>query len=238
MIFVQDVFKYGFSVSETELLPLALYSVYGGYMRVLVAIIIVIFQSITFAADFVAGKDYQVLSNAEPSKQTNQPVVVTEFFSYGCPWCYQLDKPLHDFIKKQGSKVELKQIPVVFQPEWNVYAKAYYAAKRLNKLDTLGPALFKAIQEDKQKLDTNKAMAAFFVQHGIDKETADSAFFRSPTIDMDVNQGNLAMAKYRIRGVPAVVVDGHYKVDLAMAGKVDRFFSILGYLIHLADKKE
>lgn len=206
-------------------------------MRVLVVITVIFFQSLTFASGFVAGKDYEVLSNDSLPKQTGQPVVVTEFFSYGCPWCYQLNKPLHDFIKKQGKQVELAQVPVVFQPGWNVYAKAFYAAKRLNKLDTLGPAIFKAIQEDNKKLDNDKAMVAFFIEHGVDKETAESAFYRSPTIDMDVKQGNLAMAKYRVRGVPAVVVNGRYKLDLAMAGQVDRFFVILDFLIHQVKDK-
>ncbi len=206
-------------------------------MRLLTAIVIVFFQCITYAEGFIAGKDYAVLSSPARARQASQPVVVTEFFSYGCPWCYKLNKPLHDFIKKQDNKVELKQIPVVFHPEWKWYAKAYYSAKRLNKLDSLSPALFKAIQEDKQKLDSAKAMVAFFEQHGVSKEMAESAFYRSPTIDMDVNQGNIIMANYGIRGVPAVVVSGHYKVDLAMAGNIDRFFAILDFLIQRADKK-
>ena len=203
-------------------------------MKRLGTIIFVFFQSMVFASGFVAGKDYEVLPNA-PTSKPSKPAVVTEFFSYGCPWCYQLNKPLHDFIKKQGNEVKLKQVPVLFQPGWNVYAKAYYAAKRLNKLDTLSPALFKAIQEDKKKLDNDKAMVAFFIEHGVDKETAESAFYRSPTIDADVTQGSLAMVKYRIRGVPAVIVNDRYKLDLSMAGKVDRFFAILDFLIHRDD---
>lgn len=206
-------------------------------MKRLAGFILVFFQSILFAAGFVVGKDYEVISGA-PAPKSGQPVEVMEFFSYGCPWCYQLNKPLHEFIKKQGKQVELTQVPVVFQPGWHVYAKAYYAAKRLNKLETLGPAIFKAVQEDNKKLNNNKSMVAFFVEHGIDKETAESAFYNSPTIDTDVKQGNMAMAKYRIRGVPAVVVNGRYKVDLAMAKKMDRFFAILDFLIHRADSKD
>jgi thiol:disulfide interchange protein DsbA len=208
----------------------------GGFMKRVVALVLSLVSGMCLAAGFVAGKDYEVLSDA-PKIQPGKPVLVAEFFSYGCPWCYQLNKPLHEFINKQGKQVEFQQVPVVFQPGWNVYAKAYYAAKRLNKLDTLGPAIFKAVQEDKKKLDNDKAMVDFFVEQGVDKETAESAFFRSPTIDSDVNQGNLAMAKYRIRGVPAVVVNGRYKVDLSMAGKVDRFFAILDFLIHQVDSK-
>lgn len=204
-------------------------------LKRILSVYLLVVVSIGFAAEFQAGKDYQVLP--EGKNQSSANVEVTEFFSYGCPWCYKLEKPLHQFIKKQGAQVNLKQIPVVFQPGWQVYAKAFYTAKRLNQLEKLSPAIFKAIQDDNQTLNTNKAMVAFFVDQGIDKATAENAFLRSPTIDSDVKQGSMAMVKYRIRGVPAVVVNGHYKLDLSMAKGIDRFFEILTYVISLEQKR-
>ena len=130
-----------------------------------------------------------------------------------------------------GKNVHLERIPVVFKPEWDLYAKAYYTAKTLALSDKLNPALFKAIQEDKRPLNTKQSMIDFFTSQGVDREIAKSAFESSPTIDMRVSNGMSLMASYQISGVPAFVVNNKYKTDLQMAGSPQRLFEILDYLM-------
>ena len=82
----------------------------------------------TFAMTLVEGKDYQVVG--EPPEKA-QKVSVIEFFSYGCPWCYQLEKPLQAWVKKNKQRIQFERVPVVFHPEWEIYAKAYYTLQVL-----------------------------------------------------------------------------------------------------------
>ena len=104
------------------------------------------------ANTFVEGKDYQVVVNAQALK--NKTPLIQEFFSYGCPWCYKIETPLHAWIGKMGKNVEFERVPVVFKPSWELYAKAYYTAKTLALSEKINPALFKAIQIDKKSLDS------------------------------------------------------------------------------------
>lgn len=190
--------------------------------------LILFLPSIVLAAEFTQGKDYQLLAN--PKAKPDHQVVIVEFFSYGCPWCYRIEAPLHEWLGKREGKVQLLRVPVVFKANWELYAKAYYTAKILALSDKLDPLLFKTIQTEKNSLDNTQAMIRFFVSQGIDKEIAKSAFENSPTVDMQVSKGMQLMTTYLINAVPAFVVNNQYKTDLQMAGSPERLFQILDYL--------
>ena len=169
------------------------------------------FPVLALASDFVEGKDYQVISKGSAIAQTEP--TVTEFFSYGCPWCYKMETPLNEWAGKQGKSVQMERVPVVFRPVWELYAKAYYTASSLALSDKFNSLLFNAIQDKKQTLGSNQSMVDFFVANGVDKETAKSAFESSPTIELQVKQGMALMAKYQVNAVPAFVVNKTYKTD-------------------------
>lgn len=190
-----------------------------------------ILPGLVLAANFKEGVDYLVVSNPQAKEIPNKKTLVTEFFSYGCPWCYKIDAPLNQWALNMKSGIELERVPVVFKPEWNIYAKAYYTAKTLALSDKLNPKLFKAIQDDKNPLSSNQSMTDFFVVNDVDKEIAKSAFENSPTIDMKVQNGMTLLANYQIKGVPAFVVNNKYQTDLQMAGNQERLFQILDYLV-------
>lgn len=184
--------------------------------------------AIAFAATFVEGKDYVVVSN--PQSAPSKTPIIQEFFSYGCPWCYKIETPLNEWANSLGKNVQFERVPVVFKPSWELYAKAYYTAKTLALSNKLNPALFKAIQVEHQTLDSKQAMIHFFTTHGVDREIAKSAFENSPTIDMKVQTGMGLMGTYQISAVPAFVVNNKYKTDLQLAGSPERLLQILDFL--------
>ncbi|MCC5792735.1 MAG: thiol:disulfide interchange protein DsbA/DsbL [Legionellaceae bacterium] len=183
------------------------------------------------ASPFVAGKDYQILKANQTTPTVEKPVSVLEFFSYGCPWCYKLNAPLEQWAKTHQKQVRLERVPVVFHAEWRLYAKAYYAAQLLGIEPEMTPALFRAIQDKKEKLDSADSMSAFFIKQGVDEATARSAFSHSPTLELQLKAGLQTMGQYHIQAVPAVVIGQRYKTDLQMAGSVERFFEILDMLL-------
>lgn len=187
---------------------------------------------IALASEFIEGKDYKLVTSAVQTDTKNKTPVVTEFFSYGCPWCYKIDPFVTEWVEKMKGHIQFEQVPVVFKPDWELYAKAYYTAKTLAMASKLSPQLFKSIQEEKRPLTSKRAMIDFFVAHGVDKEIATSAFENSSTIDMRVQNGMTLMAGYQINAIPAFVVKNKYKTDLQMAGSKERLFEILAYLVN------
>lgn len=189
-----------------------------------------LFMSLVVHAEtFVAGSDYQIMS--EKPLVSAGKARVTEFFSYGCPWCYRLDTPLSLWVKAHARQINFSRVPVVFHKEWETYAKAFYTLEQLHLESQLSPALFKAIAEKPQAYTQNDTMVALLTAQGVDKATATSAFTHSLTIDMALKAGNQAMARYYINTVPAFVVNGRYKTDLQMAKNQTRLFQILDFLI-------
>ncbi len=191
--------------------------------------LILLLPTLLFAAEFIEGTDYQVVASA--ALEHNKTPMVMEFFSYGCPWCYKIEAPVNEWIASYQGKVAIEKVPVVFKPEWELYAKAYYTAKTLAMTNKLNPALFKAIQVEKKSLNSNQEMINFFVAHGLDREIAKSAFEHSPTIDMQIKNGMNLMTHYQINGVPAFVINNKYKTDLRMAGSPERLLEIMSYLL-------
>ncbi len=188
--------------------------------------VLMFLPSLAFASAFVAGKDYQVLPS--PQEKSAKPSVI-EFFSYGCPWCYRIEKPLNQWLEEKD--IDFQRVAVVFNKEWENYSKAYYTAKSLGLADKLSPLLFNAIQEENKPLSSNQKMIDFFVEHGVSREIAKSAFNYSPTIDLQVNEGMRLMGKYQVNAVPAFVVNKQYRTDLQMAQTPERLLKILNYLI-------
>ena len=182
---------------------------------------------------FVAGKDYKVLDKVYIPSEKVKPgtVTVKEFFSYGCPWCFKLEYYANKWKKDLPKHIEFYKVPVVFEPEWTLYAKAYYTADILGIENKLSPALFSEIQINKKPLDTVKSMTQFFIDNGVAEKVAKSAFSSSPTIDAKVAEGIEQMQKLQVNAVPSFVINNHYKVDIAMAeGDSDKLFRVIGFL--------
>ncbi len=209
-------------------------------LKLFVAIIFFLTPFVTAAEDFVVGKDYEIVSNFSDSAPVNSKVEVIEFFSFGCPWCYRIEPTLMAWVKQQGDNIQFSRVPVVFNQTWVNYAKAYYTVQGLGLDAKLTPLLFKEIQSKKEgeALKSSEEMIKFFTDQGVELATAKSAFENSTTIDMEVKEGTNLMARYRVKGVPAVVINNQYKTDLQMAKSETRFLQILDFLVAKAGRKE
>ncbi|MBA2652836.1 MAG: thiol:disulfide interchange protein DsbA/DsbL [Tatlockia sp.] len=208
-------------------------------LKRLVLIILLVLPLIAAAEDFVAGTDYVLIKNGAETGTDKTKVRVDEFFSYGCHWCYQIDSALVAWVKQKGNTIQFSKVPVVFNEDWIFYAKAYYTAQRLGLDEKLNPILFKEIQgKTKRALASNQAMIDFFIAQGVDPATAKSAFENSTTIDLEVKQGTGLMARYQIKGIPAVIINNQYKADLQMAKSEGRFIKILDFLVSKAKEEK
>lgn len=186
------------------------------------------------AAAEIDQRSFVTLSEQAQSAAPKQAgvITVTEFFSFGCPWCYKIEKELTKWRRKLPKNVKFSRVPVVFERGWDVYAKAYYTAEILGISNRVAHNLFNAIQEKEQKLNTNQAMADYFIKKGVDPKIAKSAFFSSPTVDSRVRAGMQLMQLYQIRAVPAFVINGKYLVNVAaMKGDTEKLFHVLSFLV-------
>jgi thiol:disulfide interchange protein DsbA len=192
---------------------------------------------LAMSADYIEGQDYEVIQGANAATHKGGHVHVTEFFSYGCPWCYRLDAAVAQWVVGKGRAIQFSRVPVVFHTGWDNYARAYYLIDSLSLGKTVHDKLFKAIIVDKQPLTRPQDMIAFFTTNGVDATLADSAFSYSPSIELRLKADAALMAQYQMNAVPTLVVNRQYKTNLQMAKSEVRLFAIANYLVDKVNKE-
>ena len=138
-------------------------------------------------------------------------VQVVEFFWYGCGHCYNLEPHLQRWLKNKPENVEFEHIPVIFNRENVVmHAKTYYALKLLGKAEQLHDGIFKAMHEEKRRMNTQEEMEKFLAEQGVDIEAYRKAM-KSFAVQTQARRAAILGQRFDVRGVPAIVVDGKYR---------------------------
>jgi protein dithiol oxidoreductase (disulfide-forming) len=162
------------------------------------------------------GTDYRVLQPAQPT-ESGKKVEVTEFFWYSCPHCAAFDPALSAWVKKQGDKIDFKQVPVVFRDSFIPQQKMYYALEAMGKTGEMNPKIFHAIHVDRQTVDTDDTILDFVVKQGIDKKTF-TALYNSFGIQTKVRRAAQLQESYKVDGVPMIAIGGRYVTSPSIAG--------------------
>ena len=194
-------------------------------------ILLILMPMFAASAPIIEGKDYEVIKGVDSVAGNTGVAEVMEFFSYGCPWCYKLEVPVSKWVKTQGAAIHFSRVPVIFQPDWRYYAKAYYLIDSLSLGKKVHDALFNAIITDKKPMNTQQAMMEFFTQQGVDANIVESVFSNSPSIELRLKDAQSKMVQFRINAIPSFVVNNQYKTNLQMAKTEEHLFEILDYLV-------
>jgi thiol:disulfide interchange protein DsbA len=168
------------------------------------------------AADFVEGTQYTRLATPQSTSAPDK-IEVVELFSYACPHCFHMEPELGKWLKAKPDDVVFVRLPVVFRPEWEVLAKAYFTAEILGVLDKTHEALFEAIHVKDQKFGDESAMQAFFVSQGVSADDFRNTF-NSFAVAVKVNSAKLMSRRYAITGVPTLIVNGKFSTSATLAG--------------------
>jgi thiol:disulfide interchange protein DsbA len=178
---------------------------------------------------------YETLNPAQPTQHPDK-VEVIEFFWYGCPHCYAFEPSLDKWVKNLPKNVEFIRQPAVFSETWGKHAKAFFVAESLGVVDKVHADFFDAIQNKKEKLETEDQQAAFFKAHGVDEAQFHEAY-KSFAIDSKMRQAPVIAARYGITGVPAVVINGKYLTNGPLAGSHEKMLEVMDQLIKQESKK-
>ena len=172
---------------------------------------------------------YETLSSPQPTQNPDK-IEVIEFFWYGCPHCYSFEPFLEKWVKSLPKNVEFIRQPVAFNELWSKHAKAYYTAEALGVVDKVHADFFDAIQNKKEKLETEEELAKFFKAHGVN-ETQFHEAYNSFAVDAKMRNAPSMATRYGITGVPAIVINGKYKTNGTLAGSQENMIQVMNNLI-------
>lgn len=162
-------------------------------------------------AQLAVGRDYALLDPAQPTDNPAK-IEVVEFFSYACPHCADLNPYIVKWAAKLPADVVFRRVPVGFNnPFYQLMARFYYTLEAIGEVKRLDAAVFTAIHEKGLKLIDDKSLMDWVTAQGVDAKTFSDAYSSFGVMSKIKRADQLAQAS-KIRGVPALVVDGRYLV--------------------------
>ena len=154
-------------------------------------------------------------------------------FWYGCPHCDAFAPQLSEWVKNKPDYVEFVRVPAVFAHNWEIHARAYYAAQQLGVLEKIHRPLFDAIHTQGRKVFSEEELTQFFVEHGVEAEAFKKAY-NSFDVDTKTRHAIALTREYGITGVPSLIVNGKYRSSAQEAGDFTTLLKLVG---SLADKE-
>jgi thiol:disulfide interchange protein DsbA len=175
-------------------------------------------------AKWQAGKHYTTLMPAQPTSVAPDKVEVVEVFWYGCGHCFHLDPMLDSWkAKNKPAYAEFARVPVMWNEVTKAHARLFYTMEALGKLDQLHTPVFREIHvkgntlADRDPAKTEQIHREFLKQHGV-SEADFNRTYRSFSVENKLARADQLTKRYRVTGVPLMVVNGKYTTDVGMAG--------------------
>lgn len=194
----------------------------------LLALIVLSFSGISMAEQkFEEDIHYFPIFPPQPGGEGDR-VQISEFFLYTCPHCYNLEPHMEAWLQRKPESVDFDQVPGMFNRESTVIqGNTYYALRLMGIADQLHEKIFKAIHEQGKTLNSQQEMEDFLAEQGVDLAAYRKAM-KSFAVQTQARRAKVLAERYEIHGVPAIVVDGKYRVG-GLTGDV--MMQVTDYLI-------
>jgi len=188
------------------------------------------------AGKWVAGTNYRPVVPAQPTDVAPGKVEVIEMFWYACPHCYALDPYLESWRKSKPAYVEFRRVPVTWGEIHRAHARLFFTLQALGKEDALHSGVFGEMHDRKNYLflqgderGTLAAELAYVKSQGIsaaDFMNANNSF----SVQTNMQKADDLVHRYKVEGVPLVVINGKYLTDVTMAGSPANVIAIINDL--------
>ena len=195
--------------------------------NVLLVLVLNLFCSSAFAKDYQEGRHYELI---EPLPTRNpEKIEVIEFFWFGCGHCFSLEQLIKDWKSEVSSEVDFFRLPVVWNEQTKTHAKLFFATETLKVPEAI-QGIFSAIHYNRKMMLSDKEVIPFFQGYGI-QEDQYLAATNSFGLKNNLRKAELFAFKYGIKGVPAFIVNGKYKVSASREIGTEDLLDVVNYLI-------
>jgi thiol:disulfide interchange protein DsbA len=179
--------------------------------------------------EFAEGDSYRLIEEP-PRRRPGAPIVVREFFSYGCIHCKNFDPLIESWQADLPAHARFERAPVAFSQGWALLAQTYLTLEHLDALDPNHGRLLNAIHDSGRQFRSIEEVADFVDGNGIDREEFIKAF-SSPPVQRRMRQIDTDSRTFTIGSVPTLVVADKYVVNMDVGRK--RSLAVADYLIAL-----
>lgn len=198
-------------------------------MRNIIFTLVILFTSFTSIAEveFKENKHYEVMKPIATEKPQ-----ITEFFSFYCPHCYHFESTMEELHKKVPKNTEFNRVHVSFLggEMGSNMSKAYATGNLLDKEQLINKAIFKAVQVEHQRFSSLDDIKKIFIKNDVTAEKFDQTI-NSFMVKGSVSKMEKDTKDFKINGVPSLVINGKYKINMQSIKSMDQFYSLVNYLL-------
>ena len=210
--------------------------------HIALALTLVVAPMSSFAAQFVEGKHFTVVTNKAPSSEPK----LTEFYSFYCGNCFNMEKMYLPDIKANLNKQVAFDSKHVDFANTEINTEVMRSLAVIQTLDNPKPltdAMFKVIQGDNgekhdhsapghkhaEPLKSRDDIKAVFAKLGVDSAQYDAA------ADSKETNAKLALwraqqQEFKVQSVPAFVVNDKYAVNMSSVRTLGELIDLINYL--------
>jgi thiol:disulfide interchange protein DsbA len=203
-------------------------------------------QAAAQATNWVAGKHYSVLPQAQRTTVPAGKVEVMEVFSYGCPACNHFQPAIKKLKAGLPANAQLVYLPASWNAaeNWPMFQRAYLTAQSLGVAEKAHDAMYEAIwstgelavvdektQRVKSKLPTIDDIARFYQRVAGVKAADFVKASKSFGVDLKMRQADGQIMAMQVSGTPTLVVNGKYRVNNENFKSQDEIIDLVKFLV-------
>ncbi len=178
---------------------------------------------------YVEGKDYFLLNKPVKTEDPNK-IEVAELFSYLCPHCNSLEPTINAWKKNIPEDVSFIRKHAQFSRQYMAYAKLHVAIQLLGIEEKVHEGIFNSVHKSRDMKYEPEDQYDLVKEAGVKKEdflkVYDSFAHKSKLKQIEKD-----MVAYQIQGVPAVIVNGKYRVTVSSAGTPETMLEVVDFLV-------
>ena len=201
---------------------------------------IILAQVTTTAASqdwkYEEGKQYHRLVPTQPTLGGADKVEVAEFFWYGCGHCFEFESYINPWVETMPVNSRFVRIPATWNPLVNLHAQLYYTEEALVKMGKIeDPAAFRAAIFAEYHRRGNRMTSQGSIQELFARFNVSEDDFNKIWSSFEVSQ-KLRFAqdlsrRYAVTGVPAIVVNGKYRLGKSDTGTYPKLLEVVDELV-------
>lgn len=164
-----------------------------------------------------------------PETTESGAVEVLEFFWFGCPHCFAFEPSINEWKADKPDYVNFVREAPPLNPSWLAHSQAFYAAQVLGVTETLFEPLFNGIHVERRPLRDAESISEFAGTLGLDSDEFLSTM-KSREVQVRIENSMKLAADARVRGVPAILINGKYMTSNSIAGGHDQIIQVINTL--------
>lgn len=181
------------------------------------------------AEPYQEGVQYFRLDSPVPT-QSNGKIEVAEAFWYGCPHCFHLEPIIEAWKKTLPEDASFRKVPAQFRADWKSHGQLFFTIDALKLDPSVHDDVFNAIHREKRQLLSESEMVQFVSKYGVSKEAFKKAF-NSFGVRNQLRKADAVVRGSELRGVPALIINGKYRLSAQSAGSNAEMLKVAEYLI-------